>query len=515
MTRPFDKHPDEARRHLIAAAGALALGAIPAAPLLAQAAAPAEESKAAAGKPPRAYDRYGRLRSQVFDVVVIGAGGAGLAAAVAAREAGAASVVVLEKAAVAGGHAMVSSGSGNAYDPEGQARMGSSDSLEAYWRDTYEGGGRAADPALVRTLVEGSESMLKWLEGMGVRFDPVLFEAYNALYPRSHRTLFSRSGYVYVRALMRRARSLGVSVAYRERATRFEMRDGAVAGVWTENADGLTTLWRARAVVLATGGFSSSMTLRQNWAPKLGSRFGTTYSVGFPDEDPATGDGIRMAAAEGAALRDMDAVMAIPFWGGRVLDYSGAEVFLSVLGKRFTAETRSWESVLNGLLETGFPDFWVVTDSASRKGATFATKVQQGTVRSAESLDALAEAMGIAPAQLKAEMDRYNEAARTGVDPDFGRTRFTQTIEKPPFYFGRERFDVHYTCGGVAITTAAAVKRENGETIPGLFAAGEVTGGVHGRFRLGGNGLTDAFVFGRIAGASAAAHAKTMEAAAE
>ena len=117
--------------------------------------------------------------------------------------------------------------------------------------------------------------------------------------------------------------------------------------------------------------------------------------------------------------------------------------------------------------------------------------------------------------QLKAEMDRYNEAARTGVDPDFGRTRFTQTIEKPPFYFGRERFDVHYTCGGVAITTAAAVKRENGETIPGLFAAGEVTGGVHGRFRLGGNGLTDAFVFGRIAGASAAAHAKTMEAADE
>ena len=134
-----------------------------------------------------------------------------LAAAVAAREAGAARVLVLEKAAVAGGHAMVSSGSVNAYDPEGQARMGRSDSLEAYFRDTFEGGGRAADPELVRTLVEGSESMLRWLTDMGVAFDPVLFEAYNALYPRSHRTTFSRSGYVYVRALMRRAKALGVA----------------------------------------------------------------------------------------------------------------------------------------------------------------------------------------------------------------------------------------------------------------------------------------------------------------
>ena len=452
-------------------------------------------------------ERYGALRAEVFDVIVLGAGGAGLAAAVAAKEAGAGRVVVLEKAAVAGGHAMVSSGSVNAYDPEGQARMGSTDSLEAYFRDTFEGGSRAADPMLVRTLVEGSESMLKWLEGMGVKFDPVLFEAYNALYPRSHRTLLSRSGYVYVRALMRRARSLGVEVAFRERAERFEVEKGVVRGVWTNNADGITTLWRGRSVVLATGGFSSSMALRQDWAPKLGSRFGTTYSVGFPDEDPATGDGIRMAAAEGAALRDMDAVMAIPFWGGRVLDYPGAEIFLSVLGKRFTDETRSWESVLNGLLETGFPDFWVVTDAASRKGATFATKVQQGTVRSAESLDALAEAMSIPKDQLKAEMARYNEAARTGYDPDFGRTRFTQTIEKPPFYFGRERFDVHYTCGGVAITPNAEVKREDGSLITGLFAAGEVTGGVHGRFRLGGNGLTDAFVFGRIAGKNAAQYA--------
>lgn len=500
-----------ARRRLLGAAGAVGAlwctGAVPMAGFSqaqTTSAVPDGASASASASAAVSGGRYAHLRETVFDVIVLGAGGAGLAAAVAAREAGAARVLVLEKAAVAGGHAMVSSGSVNAYDPEGQARMGRSDSLEAYFRDTFEGGGRAADPELVRTLVEGSESMLRWLADMGVAFDPVLFEAYNALYPRSHRTTFSRSGYVYVRALMRRAKALGVAVAFRERAERFEMRDGRARGVWTQNAEGLTTLWRAKAVVLATGGFSSSMALRQDWAPKLGSRFGTTYSVGFPDEDPATGDGIRMAVAEGAALRDMDAVMAIPFWGGRVLDYPGAEIFLSVIGRRFTDETRSWEKVLDGLLETGFPDFWVVTDAASLKGATFATKVQQGTVRSAETLDALADAMSIPRERLKAEMARYNEAARTGIDPDFGRKRFTQTIEKPPFYFGRERFDVHYTCGGVAITPLAQIKRDDGTVLPGLFAAGEVTGGVHGRFRLGGNGLTDAFVFGRIAGTNAA-----------
>ena len=209
----------------------------------------------------------------------------------------------------------------------------------------------------------------------------------------------------------------------------------------------------------------------------------------------------------------MDAVMAIPFWGGRVLDYPGAEIFLTLAGRRFTDETGTWQSVLDDLSRLGEKEFWVITDGRSQKGATFATKVQQGTVGTAQDLSELAIRMGIPANTLRAEMEKCNRAADLGRDEEFGRTRFTQRIETPPFYFGRERFDIHYTCGGVAINAKAEVKNAEDLPIAGLYAAGEVTGGVHGNFRLGGNGLTDAFVFGRKAGQSAAIRAKALKGA--
>ena len=153
-----------------------------------------------------------------------------------------------------------------------------------------------------------------------------------------------------------------------------------------------------------------------------------------------------MAEAVGAGLVGMEYVLAIPFWGGRVLDYPGAEIFLTARGERFTDETASWDTVLADLTAAGGSDFWVITDSRSRKGSTFATKVQQGLVESAASLKELAKKMNISSAQLSEVFARYNEAARTGADPDFGRTRFLQELKEPPFYFGRERFEVHYTC---------------------------------------------------------------------
>lgn len=448
--------------------------------------------------------------TQRWDVVVIGSGGAGLAAAITALEAGAKRVALLEKTSLVGGHTTASSGSLNAYDPIGQLRMGRVDTLEKYFDDTFDGGGRAADPALVRVLVEESEDMLSWMKSLGVSFDAMLFEAYGGAFPRAHSTILHRSGITYVDRLLARARALGAELFFRMRAEKIDMSEGRAAGVWASDAAGIMHCWRAKSVVIATGGFGASLEMRSRWAPGLGSFFGTTYSVGFPDEDPATGDGIRMAEAVGAALREMDAVVAIPFWGGRVLDYPGAEIFLTSAGVRFTNETQNWEGILRDLTAVGEASFWVVTDSRSRKGSTFAAKVQQGTVKSAATLSDLAREMKVSERVLRSTMKTYNEAASSGVDPRFGRTRFTQRIETPPFYFGRERFDVHYTCGGIAITTECEVRqadeagRPAERVIPGLFAAGETTGGVHGRFRLGGNGLTDCFVFGRRAGAAAA-----------
>lgn len=447
-----------------------------------------------------------------WDVLVVGSGAAGLSAALAAYEAGAQRIAILEKMAIAGGHTLVASGSVNAYDPEGQKRMGRSDSTEAFFRDTYEGGGRRGDPDLIAVLVHESEAMLAWLKGLGVPFDSVLFEAYNGVFPRAHRTVMRRHGYVYVETLSRVAKRRGIPIFYRHRAQRLLLEEGAVAGVECQTPEGRKT-FRARAVVLATGGFGASAALRMRWAPIFDESFFTTYAAGSSHLDPATGDGIRMAEAVGAALRDMDAVMAIPFWGGRVLDYPGAEIFLTLAGRRFTDETGTWQSVLDDLSCLGEKEFWVITDGRSQKGATFATKVQQGTVGTAQDLSELAIRMGIPANTLRAEMKKYNRAADLGRDEEFGRTRFTQRIETPPFYFGRERFDIHYTCGGVAINAKAEVKNAEDLPIAGLYAAGEVTGGVHGNFRLGGNGLTDAFVFGRKAGQSAAIRAKALKGA--
>ena len=320
----------------------------------------------------------------------------------------------------------------------------------------------------------------------------------------------TNSGTGLIFPLYERARTLGVELRVHSPVVGLLTDDeGAVTGVECQTPSGRKT-FRARSVVLATGGFGASAPLRMRWAPIFDETYYTTYAAGSSHLDPATGDGIRMAEAVGAALRDMDAVMAIPFWGGRVLDYPGAEIFLTLGGRRFTDETGTWQSVLDDLSRLGEKEFWVVTDARSRKGATFATKVQQGTVRTAQDLSELALRMGIPANALRAEMEKYNRAADLGRDEEFGRTRFTQRIETPPFYFGRERFDIHYTCGGVAITAKAEVKNADDRPIAGLYAAGEVTGGVHGNFRLGGNGLTDAFVFGRVAGRSAALRAQTL-----
>lgn len=446
-----------------------------------------------------------------WDVLVVGAGAAGFAAAIAAKEAGAKRVLLIEKAALAGGHMLVSSGMMNALDPEGQKRMGRTDSAEHFFRDTFEGGGGLGNPALIELMVKESPGILAWLKSIGVAFDPRIYEAYSGVFPRAHKTVRARSGLAYTERLLARARKLGVEIRYRTRAEALDL-DGriGVRGVEVLTADGRRETLRARSVVLATGGFGANLSMRSIWAPQIPIDLGTTYSPGRMNEDPATGDGIRMAEAAGGAVTGMEYVLAIPFWGGRMLDYPGAEIFLTNEGVRFTDETAAWDTVFSDLIATGSTEFWVVTDSRSVKGATFATKMQQGLAASAETLEGLADAMGVPLKRLERTFRLYNEAARSDSDPEFGRTRFLQDLSKPPYYFGRERFEVHYTCGGIAILPDARVKRGSefsSEGIPGLYAAGETTGGIHGKFRLGGNGLLDAFVFGRIAGRNAARHA--------
>lgn len=448
-----------------------------------------------------------------WDVIVVGSGAAGLSAAILAKTHHAKRVLVLEKMPVVGGHTLVSSGSFNAFDPEGQARQGGHDSLEQFFKDTYDAGGQIADPALVRTFVAGTQAAYQWLQSLGIQFDPRLFQAYDGVFARAHQPIMPLGGQVYIEALLAQLHRLDIPIRFRTRARRLEVDDaGRVTGVWVTQPTGLTSLLKARAVILATGGFGAKVAREERLFPNESLNLTTTYGDPSLEMDPATGDGLVMSQEVGAKLVDLDDVMVIPYWGGRVVDYAGAEMFLTLKGQRFADETAPWQDIFEALRQTGNTSFWVLTDARSRKGATFLTKIDRGLVKSANTIEELAQHMGLPLAQLQQTLARYNDAARRHYDADFGRRQFTQTIEVPPFYYGLDRFEIHYTCGGVAINSQAEVLNQKGQPILGLFAAGEVTGGIHGHHRLGGNGLSEAFVFGRIAGQEAARYAAQLSA---
>lgn len=445
---------------------------------------------------------WAQHKETTWDVLVIGAGAAGFMAALFAQKTGAKNVAIIEKRSIVGGHTLVSSGSLNVFDPQNPH----GDSPQRYFQDTFLAGNRKGNPILIQTMIQESFSAFSYLKNLGVPFDPEPFEAYNGLYPRARHASSQRSGFIYIQHLAQATRKANIPIFFQHKAESLLLDEKhRIRGIRVSTPNGDKTLL-TRSIILATGGFTGNLALRKRWIPSIPSSMGTTYNVHNTALDPATGDGILMAEQIGAKLCDMDAVMAIPYWGGRSLDYPGAEIFLNEKGERFTNETRTWNHILEDLTASKSSSFWVITDQQSIKGPTFANKLQQKIIRTARDIEELALIMHVHPRVLQKSLQDYNIAAQQGFDPQFGRTQFTQRIDQPPYYVGREQFHLHYCCGGIAITPQAQVQGKNG-IIPGLFAAGETTGGIHGEFRLGGNGLTDAFVFGMIAGQEATRYA--------
>ena len=549
----------------------------------------------------RASEAPEEARELSADVVIVGSGAAGLSAAVSALQSGARRVALLEKAPLLGGHSILSTGSVSVAFPD--AETGARDeNIERFVRDTLEAGGPESDPELVRLLAQKSYDAVIWLIQLGVRWNLEPFRAVSSTAVRNISTGSVRAGYDYVQTLLSAAKRLGVEIHYRTRAEallteagrvtgvlargprgealrfrapaivlatggftanpvmrrRFDPRlheglrttanpegqtlDGATgdgiamaekigaktvgmphiqlipfiggrvtdyagAEVWV-NARGEALRFRAPAIVLATGGFTANPVMRRRFDPRLHEGLRTTANPEGQTLDGATGDGIAMAEKIGAKTVGMPHIQLIPFIGGRVTDYAGAEVWVNARGERFVNEEERFGTLYEAILQQPDARFWVITDSQSKKNATFGPKLARGAVRAAANLEEVAQAMEIPEAKLRETLRRYNEAVDRNRDDLFGRTVFTQRIDTPPYYFGEERFAVHFTCGGLAIDAHARVLDRSGNPIPGLFAAGETTGGIHGKDRLGGNSLIDCFVFGRIAGEKAAAGRK-------
>lgn len=451
------------------------------------------------------------------DVIVIGAGGAGLAAAVTANQAGA-TVIVLEKTPKVGGNTIMAGGALNAVDEGSETALANKDSVELHYKQTFEGGDKQGDPELVRTLVTNAWDGVEWLQGLGMEFKPGTFTVLGGLWPRAHKpvepvgTGFFKAYNTYIDS------HDNIEIMFNTKATDLMTENGKVIGVVAVGETGnKVTLTAKKGVVLATGGFAANVEMRQEYNKVWATLDSSIKSTNPPS---STGDGIAMATAVNAQLVQMENIQLLPMGDPNTGSLSGNiemgvenRIFVNDEGKRFVDEGARRDVMTNALFEQPNAHMWVILDShdypTGDEKNNFNESVNEliaaGRAFKGETLEELAGKIGVVPENLVAAVTEFNTHVDSKTADSFGRTLYADKIDKGPFYAGARVPTVHHTMGGVKINTEAQVIDSNGNIIPGLYAAGEVTGGIHGANRLGGNALTDTVVFGRIAGTNAAA----------
>jgi len=449
------------------------------------------------------------------DIVVIGAGGAGLAATVSAHQNGA-KVLVLEKMPMVGGNTIISGAAYNAVDPKRQYAQGIEDSIEKHYTQTYEGGDRLAKPELVRTLVENAYPALEWLESLGMKFKDEIFTVLGALWPRSHKPEKPLgTGYIDTYMDYINKHENDIEIMLNTRATELIVENGKVVGVEAENGPNTVIARANKGVIIATGGFSANVQAR-NYYNKIWPDLTNLKTTNRPG---ITGDGIWMAEKIGANLIGMEQIQLLPMGEPGTGSLSGNieqgvenRIFVNKDGNRFVDEGARRDVMTKALFQQKDNFMWVIVDKHSYPtgdtknnfNETIDQLVEEGRAYKADTLEDLARQIDVDPANLIKSVEIFNMAVDKKIDDPFGRTLFEHKIDTPPFYACPRVPTVHHTMGGIEINTKAQVLDKEGNIIPGLYAAGEVTGGIHGSNRLGGNAVPDTVVFGRIAGESAA-----------
>ena len=443
--------------------------------------------------------------NKVADIVVIGAGGAGMTAAIQAVQDGATNVVIIEKTGMAGGNTTRSTGGLNASETTFQDRDAIEDSNQLFIDDTMKGGKNINDLSLVTYMAENSADALYWANDLGADLTVVgLFGG--ASVKRIHRPSdTSAVGPVLVKTLLNQVEKLNIPVLYNTKAEEILTKDGKVCGVKVTDANGTYTI-NCTAVIVATGGFGANSEMVVEYNPNLAG-FGTTNVAA------ATGDGIVMGTAIGAATVDMEQIQTHPTvhpetqtMYTEAVRGNGA-IIVNKEGARFTNEMGTRDVVSAAILEQTDGQAWLIFDHAVRTSLkAIEGYISAGIVTEAETIEELATKIGADVDTLTATMKKFADDVTNGNEDEFGRTGLELPLTEGNFYACLVAPAIHHTMGGLKINTATEVLREDGTAIAGLFAAGEVTGGVHGANRLGGNAVTDIVVFGRTAGSSANAY---------
>lgn len=499
------------------------------------------------------------------DVVIIGGGGTGLSAAATSVQAGKKTILV-EKFPAVGGNTIRTGGPMNAADPEWQntfdALPGEAATLKSlmetpdekidpeYLDDfhelqgqlkeyldsgeyflfdskllheiqTYLGGKRTdlngteihGDYTLVKTLVDNALKSVGWLQSIGVRFDPnEVTMPVGAKWRRGHKPL-ENQGFEYISNLQRYVKEQGGQIITDTRVQKLLKENNQIVGLEATNADGQQVIVHANAVILASGGFAANTKMVQKY---------NTYWTKVDDDiatsnSPAiTGDGIKLGTDVGADLVGMGFSQMMPVSDPVTGElFSGLQVppanFVMVnnKGDRFVDEYESRDVLSQAAIDNGSL-FYLIADE-NIKGTAYNTsqekineQVEAGTLFKDDTLEGLAKQIKIDPTELVTTITKYNSYVDAGHDPEFGKDVFDLKVEKAPFYATPRKPALHHTMGGLKIDSSAHVLDTSGQPISGLYAAGEVAGGLHAGNRLGGNSLADIFTFGRIAAQTAA-----------
>ena len=489
------------------------------------------------------------------DIAIVGAGGAGMTAAITAAAEGK-SVVILESQPMVGGNSVRATGGMNAaktvYQDENefgesagvektlkaaadnyadnetitalaktvseqwaayQANpTGYFDSVELMELDTMIGGKGINDPALVETLCSNTADAIDWLDEHGITLHSVSSFG-GASVKRIHRPVDADGktlsvGSYMIPLLQENCDKAGVQTLLNTTANELLTdANGAVVGVKATGASGETVTVNAKAVILTTGGFGANLDMVVKYKPEL-KGFMTTNAAG------AQGQGIEMATAIGAGTVDMDQIQIHPTVEANTaalitegLRGDGA-VLINAEGKRFIDEVGTRDVVSAAeIAQTGSYSWLVVDQAMVDASSVIQGYIKKGYTVTGETYEELAKAMGVDEAAFAETMNNWNSYVEAKNDPDFGRTSFANPLNTAPYYAIKVTAGVHHTMGGLTINTNTEVLKADGSVIPGLFAAGEVTGGGHGANRLGGNAVADFTVFGRIAGAAASKYA--------
>ena len=445
---------------------------------------------------------------QNYDVVIVGSGGAGLAAAIQAHDEGA-HVVIIEKMPTIGGNTIKASVGMNAAETRFQKIKGIEDSKELFYEETLKGGKFKNNPELLREFVELAPEAIEWLAAKEIELNDITITGGMSI-DRTHRPEDrSAVGGFLISGLVKNVNKRDIEVLLETSVAEILYENGAVTGVKVVDEYNDSRILNAKSVIVATGGFSANREMVVKYRPELDG-FVTTNHKG------ATGSGIAMLQKIGADTVDMGEIQIHPTVE-QTTSYlisesirGGGAILVSQAGKRFYNEMETRDKVSAEIIALPEKSAWVIFDEQVRANNKAADEyIAKGFVLSAPTPEELAVKLNMNPVALTETLERYNLFVVEKKDEDFGRTTaLRHPLNKGPFFAIRIAPGVHHTMGGVVINTDTAVLDAQKQPITGAWAAGEVAGGIHGANRIGGNAVADIIIFGILAGRNAAALAK-------